>query len=172
MISKKMDTIMKAAFLFVLLISCVTQAQTSGKRTLKTSPKSAVPNDKEISKTILEFEETLRRAALAGDSTWWERHLDDNYIGVDPQGQISTKADAIQLHNSPDLKYDEINMSDMTLRTYNSDTVIIDGKSEIYGSYKGQNIGGEYHFVRVWVREGTDWKLAMSQTDKVVKSKS
>ena len=166
---------MKIAFLCVLLISgmVVAQAQTSPKHTPKTPPKSsAVPTDKEISKTILEFEETLRRAALAGDSTWWERHLDDNYIGVDPQGQISTKVDAIQLHNSPDLKYDEINMSDMTLRTYNSETVIIDGKSEIYGSYKGQNIGGEYHFVRVWVREGTDWKLAMSQTDKVAKSKS
>jgi len=166
---------MKTLFLCMLLFHNigVAQAQTSQKRAPKSPPKgSAVPSDKEISKTILEFEETLRRAALAGDSTWWERHLDDNYIGVDPQGQISSRADAIQLHNSPDLKYDEINMSDMTIRTYNSDTVIIDGKSEIYGSYKGQNIGGEYHFVRVWIREGTDWKLAVSQTDKVVKGKS
>src|SRR5947208_10763317 len=164
---------MKIAFLCVLWISgmVVAQAQTSPKRTPKTPAKtSAAPTDKEISKTILGFEETLRRAALAGDSTWWERHLDDNYIGVDPQGQISTKADAVQLHNSPDLKYEEIHLSDMTIRTYNSDTVIINGKSEIYGSYKGQNIGGDYHFVRVWIKEGTDWKLAMSQTDMMTKS--
>ena len=166
---------MKIAFLCMLLFLSIgiAQVQTSGKHAPKTPTKSsAAPSDQEISKTILEFEETLRRAALAGDSTWWERHLDDNYIGVDPQGQISTKADAIQLHNSPDLKYEEIHLSDMTIRTYNSDTVIINGKSEIYGSYKGENIGGDYHFVRVWIKEGTDWKLAMSQTDRMAKPQS
>ena len=77
---------MKVAFLCVLLISgmAVAQAPTSAKRTPKTSPKSAVPNDKEISKTILEFEETLRRAALAGDCAtdttagWSHAELDHN----------------------------------------------------------------------------------------------
>src|SRR5207302_800022 len=83
-----------------------------------------------------------------GDSTWWDLHLDENYIGTDADGRTTTRTEAIQLHNSPDLKYDNIHLSDMSIRTYNKNTVIINGKSDIDGTFKGQNIGGSYSFVR------------------------
>lgn len=142
-------------------------AQTSPQRSpRKTSARAAV-DDKAIVTTIRELEETLRRAALHGDSTWWERHLDDNYVGIDPQGGTSTKTDAIQLHSSSDLKYDEVNFGDFTLRTYNGDTVVLTGLSTISGSYKGKDFSGQYHFVQVWIKEGDEWKLTVSQTDKM-----
>lgn len=131
-----------------------------------TAPANA-GNDKEIVTTIRELEESLRRAALHGDGSWWELHLDDNYVGVDPQGQTSSKADAVQLHNSPDLKYDEVNFGDFTVRTYNSDTVVLTGVNTIAGSYKGQDFSGNYHFMQVWIKEAAEWKLAVSQSGKL-----
>ena len=157
-----------STLLFVLLVFGLLQAQTSRKpRTKAAPPTSAAETDQDISKEIMELEETLRRAAIAGDSTWWELHLDDNYIGTDTEGKTSNKAEAIQLHNSPDLKYEEIHLSDMTIRTYNKNTVIISGKSDIDGSYKGQNISGSYHFVRVWIKEASEWKLAASSVTRI-----
>lgn len=109
----------------------------------------------------------MRRSALAGDGSWWERHLDENYVGVDPEGKISTKAEAIQLHSSPDLKYDEVNFGDFTLRTYNGDTVVLTGINTVSGSYKDKDFSGQYHFVQVWIKEGEEWKLAVSQSGKL-----
>jgi len=55
----------------------------------------------------------------------------------------------------------------MTIRTYNKNTVIINGKSDIDGTFKGQNIGGSYSFVRVWIKEATAWKLAASSLHRI-----
>lgn len=156
--------------LALLVATVLPQAQTSGKRpppkktTAATNPPAH--NDKEIVAAIRELEESMRKAALAGDGSWWERHLDDNYVGVDPVGQANSKADAVRLHSSEDLKYDEVNFGDFTLRTYNGDTVVITGINTLAGSYKGQDFSGHYHFLQVWVKEADDWKLAVSQTDK------
>jgi Domain of unknown function (DUF4440) len=178
----RLRTVILGFLLLLALISAhsqtahsqTTYSQTTYPQVSRRSPHKAAAatpasaaNDKEIVTTIREMEETLRRAALHGDGSWWERHLDENYVGVDPQGQTSTKADAVQLHNSPDLKYDEVSFGDFTVRTYNSDTVVLTGVNTIAGSYKGQDFTGHYHFMQVWIKEAAEWKLAVSQTGKL-----
>jgi uncharacterized protein DUF4440 len=146
------------------------QAQTSKKtppRHASTPEKHAsAGSDREVVMLIRDLEETERRSALSGDSSWWERHTDDNYVEMDAHGKILSRADAIKLHTAPEGTYDEINLSDMTIRTYNGDTVIISGKRSVESSSKGQDVAGEFHFIHVWIKEGTEWKLAMGQMTK------
>jgi uncharacterized protein DUF4440 len=168
----RLQTVLPGFLLLAALISAHSQTshfqspRRAPHKAAATAPASA-SNDKEIVTTIRELEETLRRAALHGDGSWWERHLDENYVGVDPEGQTNSKADAVQLHNSPDLKYDEVNFGDFTVRTYNGDTVVLTGVNTISGSYKGQDFSGHYHFMQVWIKEAAEWKLAVSQSDKM-----
>ena len=157
-----------SALLFVLLVLGALQAQTSKKPRPKPAAQApAAESDREISKEILELEETMRRAAMNGDSTWWDLHLDENFVGMDADGRVINRAEAIQLHNSKDLKYDNIYLHDMTIRTFNKDTVVINGKTDVEGSFQNQNIGGNYNFLRVWVKEGQDWKLAASSVTRM-----
>ena len=114
------------------------EAQTSSKK----GAKAATKNDDEIIHDIQELEKSLRAAFVDGKSFWWERHLDEHYAGMNPDGQIVRKADLIQLYGS-DVKYEEVNLSDMSARIYD-DCVIASTRSTVQGSYKGQDFSGEY----------------------------
>lgn len=156
-----------ASLLIILAIICgfaFLRAQTTAKKALKSAP--ARNNDEEIIHDIQELEKSLREAFVDGKSAWWDRHLDEHYAGLNPDGVIVRKADLIQLYGSTDVKYDEVNLSDMSARIY-GDCVIASTKSGIHGSYKGQDFSGEYYFVHVWTREGQEWKLINSQATKM-----
>lgn len=157
----------KIASLCILLVIAAgfgfMEAQTSSKKVAKAAPKN---NDEEIIHDIQELERSLRAAFVDGKSFWWERHLDEHYAGMNPDGRIVRKADLIQLYGSPDVKYEEVNLSDMSARIYD-DCVIATTQSSIKGSYKGQDFSGDYYFVHVWVKEGAEWKLASSQATKL-----
>lgn len=143
------------------------QEQAPARKTTKTAPRTTAPkNEEEIIHDIQELEKSLRAAFVDGKSNFWDRHLDEHYAGVNPDGKVVRKADLIQLYGSADLKYDEVNLSDMSARIY-GDCVIATTQSEIKGSYKGQDFSGNYYFVHVWVKEGQEWKLAQSQATKL-----
>lgn len=146
---------------------CLPQDQAPAKKTIKVTPKNAAPkNDEEIIHDIQELEKSLRAAFVDGKSAWWDRHLDEHYAGVNPDGKVVRKAQLIQLYGSNDVKYEEVNLSDMSARIY-GDCVIAASQSEIKGSYKGQDFSGNYYFVHIWVKEGQEWKLAESQATKI-----
>jgi len=157
----------KSSFLFVALIMGMglMQAQTSGK---KTAPvRKAPPNEQDIMLEIRELETSLRIAFMDGRTVWWENHLDDHYSGLNAEGKIANKSETIQIYSSSELKYEEINLSNINARIFNTDCVIATGRNAVKGSYKGLDFSGDYYFVHVWIKNGNDWKLASSQTTKV-----
>lgn len=149
--------------LTMLLSFALLHAQTGAKKTARTAPRPK--NEEAIIHEIQELEQTLRVAFVDGKSAWWERHLDEHYSGMNPDGQVVRKTDLIQLYGA-DVKYEEVNLSDMSARIYD-DCVIASSKTAIKGSYKGQDFSGDYYFVHVWIKEGEDWKLANSQATKL-----
>jgi hypothetical protein len=145
----------------------LSQAQSPGRKTARSAPKATAPkNEEEIIHDIQELEKSLRAAFIDGKSAWWDRHLDEHYAGLNPDGNLLRKTDLIRLYSSPDLKYQEVNLGDMSARIYD-DCVIATVQSEIKGSYKGQDFSGNYYFVHIWVKEDQDWKLAQSQATRM-----
>ena len=153
-----------AVSILIVGFACL-YAQTPSRKSAKTAAKTT-SNDEQIVHDIQDLERSLREAFVDGKSAWWERHLDDQYAGMNPDGQAVNKAKIIQLYGSPDMKYEEVNLGDMSARIY-GDCVIAATKSAIRGSYKGQDFSGDYYFVHIWVKEGQDWKLANSQATKL-----
>lgn len=151
--------------LLVIFLGAGLQAQTTGRKTAKAASRST-NNDEQIVHDIQELERSLRAAFVDGNSSWWERHLDEHYAGMNPDGQLVNKATTIRLYGSSDVKYDEVNLGDMGARIY-GDTVIATTKSSISGSYKGKDFSGDYYFVHVWTKEGAEWKLANSQATRL-----
>ena len=156
----------KNGFLLVVLFIGMgsAMAQTSNKKAV---PRKAPANEQEIIKEIQQLETSMREAFEEGKTAWWEQHLDDHYSGLNAEGRIANKADAIHLYGSPELKYEEMVVSDAAARIFNGDCVIATGKSEIKGNYKGQDIGGDYYFVHVWIKEGPDFKLVSASATKL-----
>jgi len=130
----------------------------------QTRKPGAGPSAQEAVNTIGKLEDEMRMASLKGLGGWWSDHLTDSYVEIDGQGQVRTKAEIVALHKSPDLVMETVNLSDRNVQTYNGDTVIVTGKMTLVATYRDQNLSGDYQFMRVWVRQGLEWKLAAMQT--------
>jgi hypothetical protein len=116
---------------------------------------------------IQRLEEGTRLAALKGDAGWWDTYLADNFTDTDFRGKMSGKAEIVEMYRSSQLAYDTLNLSDRALRIF-GDTVIVTGKMTVEGTYRGQNLSGDFQFTRVWIKMDLGWKLAASQATKIV----
>ena len=153
-----------SSFCIVLIIgTALMQAQgRSGK------PATHPPaNEQEILQDVQQLETSLRASFEDGNTIWWEQHLDDHYSGLNAEGRLTNKNDAINLYKSPELKYEQVVVSNVAARIFNADCVIATGRYDIKGSYGGRDISGDYYFVHVWVKERDEFKLASSQATKV-----
>jgi hypothetical protein len=149
----------------VLLLSSIglLYPQTARKPTAK----APLNRDQEIVNTVRKLEDDMRLASLKGNAGWWAEYLADGYTDTDFRGKVSSKAEIIEMQRSGDLSYDTLNLSDRAVLIFNGDTVIITGKLTADGAYRGQSLSGEYQITRVWIKTGSDWKLAASQATKI-----
>ena len=114
---------------------------------------------------IQKLEEQAKEASLKNDTAWFEKTLADNFVGVGGTGVVTDKSSAIGMRKSGDLKYEAIENSDAKVRVYGN-TALASGTTTVKGSLKGQDFSGTYHYVRVWVKQGGQWKLAHFQATK------
>ena len=151
-------------FCIVVMIGMgLAQAQTSVGKTARRPP----ANEQEILQDIQQLETALRAAFEDGNTIWWEEHLDDHYSGLNAEGRLANKTDAIQLYKSPELKYEQVVVSNVAARIFNGDCVVATGRYDIKGSYGGRDISGDYYFVHVWIKESNEFRLASSQATKL-----
>src|SRR5215470_17205977 len=126
---------MKAGVTFVTILLMIgaglIQSQTAGK---KPAPRKPPANEQEILQEMRALEDTFRNAFLEGMSAWWFQHLDEHYSGLNADGQLASKEQAIKLYNSGEVKYEEIMLSDIGARIFNGDCVIATGKAATKGS--------------------------------------
>jgi hypothetical protein len=148
--------------LAVLLLAVLGYSQTP-RKTATAPPRPA----EDVTATIGKLEEEMRLASLKGTAGWWVEHLAEGYTETDSLGKVRNRDEVIAMQRSSDLVYDAWNLSDRTLHTYNGDTVIIIGKLNLEGTYKGQSLSGDFQFTRVWIRRGLEWQMASSQYTRI-----
>jgi len=148
--------------LAVLLLSSIVLLYAQEKR----SPSAPRNRNQESFNAIQKLEEEMRLAVLKNTASWWVVNLAEGYTETDFQGHVRDRAQTIELQRSSALVYDAMNLSDRSVHVYN-DTVVVTGKVTTEGTYRGQDLSGEFQFTRVWVRFGEEWKLVASQTTKI-----
>jgi ketosteroid isomerase-like protein len=144
-------------FLFCLFVSLpVVAAQRVSAR-----PRPAMDSgDQETIREIIEMERQAKEASLRRDSDFSQRTLADDYVAITPLGQVTTKQDTLSARKSGQLKYDNINVTDMVVRVY-GDTAIVTARADVKGHQLGEDFSGPYRYTRVWVRRTGHW-LAVS----------
>jgi len=90
----------------------------------------------------------------------------DDIISTDPTGRVTDKTQDKKDLSSGDLKFQSIDVSDLTIHVYGN-TAVAAGTSTVKGSFKGQDIGGTYRYTDVWVKRNGKWQAVASQSTKV-----
>jgi len=119
-----------------------------------------------VEESIKALSEQGRQAALKGDVATIDKLVADDFIGVDPAGGTSTKAQVLELFKSGKVKYEAIEISDLKVRVY-GDTALINTTANVKGHLGDIDIGGQYRGVRVWVKRKGQWQSVSFQSTRV-----
>ena len=77
-------------------------------------PKSIMDSgDQATIKEVIEMERQAKEASLRRDADFSQRTLAEDYVAITPLGQVTTKQDTVSARKSGQLRYDNIDVTDM-----------------------------------------------------------
>jgi ketosteroid isomerase-like protein len=118
--------------------------------------------DEDGIRQIVELERQAKEASLHRDADFSERTLGDDYVGITPLGQVTTKQDVLRARKSGQLRYETIDVSEMVVRVY-GDTAIVTARADVKGHQLGEDFSGPYRYTRIWVRRAGRWEIVSYQ---------
>jgi hypothetical protein len=141
----------------------------------KEESKQSVPADKParmagdnetVEKEITRMLEEIVDAAKRRDATVFNRLLADDFSETNADGLIITKAQVLAV--IPDLKIDSYDFDEVNTRVLGT-TAITTLRQKSKGSYKGQEMSGEYRETIVWVKRDKGWQMAAAHVSRVAR---
>jgi ketosteroid isomerase-like protein len=153
---------MNNCFVFIVCLLAALPAAAAPQRTIRARPTIDSAGDQETIREVIEVEHQAREASLRRDPEFPQKMLADDYVAISPLGQITTKKEAISARKSGQLRYDNIDISDMVVRLY-GDTAIVTARADVKGHQLGEDFSGPYRYTRVWVRKAGRWQAVSYQ---------
>ena len=148
----------------VITVLCLLIPLGTVGQTAETKQKGAT--NRSIQVAIEKLVDEYAEAAKKGDATFFEKNLARDYIGIEADGHMSTKAEVLELYRSGQSKFETLEVKDRKVRVYSNSAVVI---SELtMKSHSGPvELSGTYRSTRVLEEQNGRWQSGSFQLTKV-----
>jgi len=119
-----------------------------------------------LHKEIENLESQWRTALVQNDVATFNRLLADDYLGINPNGTLETKADALAQQRSGTVKISTIEPDNVKIRVY-GDTAVVTSLVDLEGRDGDRDISGRYHYTRVYSRRAGEWKVVSFEASRI-----
>ena len=115
--------------------------------------------------------EKFRSALVKGDVPTLQQIWANDYLFVNPSGEVLTKEQRLANIRSGATKLETINQQEDTkIRVYQNSAMSTSCET-VKGHYSGQPNSGQYRVTSVWVKSPEGWQLVSTQMTPVAPSK-
>ena len=120
----------------------------------------------DVAAAITKLENDGVKADLAGDKSFTEKYVADDWVGCDSSGKWFTKPEVLKMLADPkNNKYNSEKLSDLKVRVYgNGNTAVADYADSYDGIVAGEHRTRTILATDVWVKIGSDWKQVSSHS--------
>ncbi len=113
---------------------------------------------------IIEHEERLKRAMLQSDVTALDQLLAPELQFINHFGQVMSKQDDLNAHQSGILSINEIVISEQNIILY-SEVAIVTVHAFIVGTFSGVKSGNNFRFTRFWSKAShNNWHIVIAHS--------
>lgn len=119
--------------------------------------------------TVEELRRLDREHAVAtwtGDAEWYESTLSDDYVLITPNGTTRTKRDVVSELQTPGMKMDPFDATEVQIRIYN-DTALILGRMLQHYTLGRTRYTNDLRYTDVYVRKKGRWWLVSGHASNV-----
>ena len=149
-----LPTVARLSFVLILLSGFTTQAR------------AGFPHHENVHKEIEGLELDWRQAQLTNNVTEVDRLLADDYLGINANGTLETKADELTRRRSGSLHITQLDLSDIKVRIY-GDTAVVTSKAEVIGKNGDRDISGRYRYTRVYSNREGQWRIVSFEASRI-----
>jgi ketosteroid isomerase-like protein len=119
-----------------------------------------------LHREIENLESQWRAALMQNDVATINRLLADDYLGINPNGTLETKADALAQRRAGTTKISSIDPINLKVRVY-GDTAVVTSQVQVQGRDGDRDISGRYHYTRVYSRRSGEWKVVSFEASRI-----
>ncbi len=116
-----------------------------------------------VEQILIQMEHDWSEADLHRDATALQRILAEDWIGIDFEGNVLNKQQALLGIASDSGSLDSTVLRDMKVRVYGN-TAVVTGTDTETGDYHGRDSSGRYMWTDVFVRRAGRWQAVSSQS--------
>ena len=96
-----------------------------------------------------------------------ERLWADEFVFVNPRGQVLSKADRLENIRSGKTAFKTLTCSEMSTKSWGKDWAVTTMRAVIEGQYSGQEGSGDYRCTFFWAKPKGTWQLAGLQMTRI-----
>jgi len=100
------------------------------------------------------------------DIAFLDRLLANDFEAGTAKGDVINKQQLLQRIKSPDHLINEHHADNIRVRVYGNVAIMTD-HTTISGFDKGKRFGGEFRFVRIFVKQGGSWRAVLAQATPI-----
>jgi hypothetical protein len=120
------------------------------------------PNPEMQRQEIVNLESEAARAIQTSSGTFFRRAYSDDFSGTLSHGQSVDRASFIEVVQSPEIKYESFNASDVNVRLYQN-TAVATCMWSSRAVYRGQRISSQMRVIHVYVNGPRGWRVVAGQ---------
>ncbi len=141
------------------LITVIVLASVTSLFALAQTKKAKANDSGDTEQLILRLENEGREATLKNDIEANERLLADNWVNVNPDGSVTTKAKLMELLKDSSFKIGSIDNDEVVVRVY-GDAAVVTGRSTTKrAGQDSEVITRQVRFTRVYAKNKGRWQV-------------
>lgn len=125
-----------------------------------------VHREDRLHREIEGLETQWRNALLQNDTATMGRLLADDYLGINPNGTLETKADALASRRSGQIKIQSIDPENVKVHVY-GETAVVTSRVDLRGQNGDRDISGLYRYTRVYSFRAGEWKIVSFEASRM-----
>jgi uncharacterized protein (TIGR02246 family) len=106
-----------------------------------------------------------------GDATFLKTALAEDYVVIEPDGSLGTKADDVKSVTEKKFVLKSASMSDFKCRMLGDNAAVVTAMLKLSGTDEGTEFSGDYRAMDVFEKKDGKWVAVASQITKVEKEK-